>query len=127
VVSGYDENHPLYDWISAILAVRAEREALRRGDLTFRWASEAGAGTEDAGLLAIERATPDDRALVVINTSATQTSQTVGGMETGFAPGTRLVDRLPSDVQRSYTVGSDGRILVELRPRESVVLVADGT
>ena len=125
LASGYNQNHPLYQWISAILSIRADRDALRRGDLTFRWASEAGDGAEDAGLLAIERATADDRALVVINAHASQTSRTAGGMVTGFPPGTRLVDLLPSDVQRSYTVGGDGSILVELRPREAVVLVAD--
>lgn len=62
---------------------------------------------------------------MVINAHASQTSRTAGGMVTGFPPGTRLVDLLPSDVQRSYTVGGDGSILVELRPREAVVLVAD--
>lgn len=125
--SGYDQDHPLYAHIAAILEARAAHDALRRGDLTFRWTTEHTADEPDAGLLAVERATADDRALIVINTHPSQTSQAEDGdklLLTGFAPGTTLRNALPEAQARSWTVAADGSVQVELAPREAVVLVA---
>lgn len=125
--SGYDEEHPLYQWTAAILEARQAHEALRRGDLTFRWTTDHTAEEPDAGLLAVERATADDRALIVINTHPSQTSRAEDGdklLLTGFAPGTTLRNALPEAQARSWAVAPDGSVQVELGPREAVVLVA---
>ena len=77
-------------------------------------------------LLAYERVYEGEHAIVVINTHASKTSSTsVDGqtMTVSAAPGTTFRDALPNDTARSYTVQSDGTLLVELGPREAVVLV----
>jgi glycosidase len=128
--SGYDEQHPLFDWIAELNALRAEHDALRRGDLTYTWASAHTGDEEDAGMLAWTRTLPPEQggggALIVVNTHPTRTSRTAldgAAMAVPFAPGTVLVDALPSDVSRSVSVSAAGDVVVELGPREAAVFV----
>jgi glycosidase len=128
--SGYDQEHPLYEWIAELAQVRQDHDALRRGSLRYLFATENSAEEDDAGMLAWVRELPAEQGgeavLVVVNVNPNKSSRTVTaglGMEVPFAPGSSLVDVLPSDVQRSLTVGSDGRVIVELGPREAAVFV----
>lgn len=124
--SGYDRDHPLYRWIRAITRVRAETAPLRRGDITYVWTTDHTGTEQDAGMLAYERRFEGEHAVVVINTSPTQASSTSFEGETmrvSAPAGTLFRDALPSDAARSYTVQADGTLLVELGPREAVVLV----
>lgn len=125
--SGYDVKHPIYQWISGIAKLRARHAALRRGDLRFVYTTDHVGDEPDAGILAVERATDSDRALIVINTHPSQTSRvgdSAAPLLTGFTPGTTLVNGLPDAISQTWTVGASGEVLVELGPRAAVVLVA---
>ncbi len=128
--SGYDTAHPLYSWIAELAALRQEHDALRRGAQRYVWATENTGEEDDAGMLAWVRELPAEQGgaavLVVVNVHPEKTSRTVAdgaGMAVPFAPGETLVDVLPSTVQRSLTVDGDGRVVVELGPREAAVFV----
>ncbi len=69
----------------------------------------------DAAVLAFERVSGTERVLVVLNTHPTHAATL--SLETGFAPGTRLRDRLYGEA--SATVGEDGSAEVTLPPRET--------
>jgi glycosidase len=123
--SGFDTSGETFRHTQRLIALRKQHEALRRGRVEFRWTTEH-TGTElDAGLLAYERSTASDRALVVINVHDTQTSRTRDGeavMTTGFAPGTVLTDVLGAS--ETFTVGPGGALDITLAPRTARVLVA---
>ena len=115
--------------IARLTRVRRAYSALRRGDFTIRWSTTRTGTEEDAGIIAFERHDGDSRALVAINAHSaghSHTAFTGNGMPVGFAPGTQLVDVL-GDGTRTFTVGGDGKVTVELDAWESVILVARGT
>ena len=65
---------------------------------------------------------------MVLNAHSAGPSHTASmgnGMLVGFAPGTQLVDVL-GDGSRTFTVGPDGKVIVDLAPWESVILVQQG-
>jgi glycosidase len=115
--------------IARLARIRRAYGALRRGDFTIRWTTTRTGNEEDAGMLAYERVYEDSHALVVINAHSSGHAHTAfngNGMMVGFPPGTQLVDVL-GDGSRTFTVGSDGKVTVDLDPWEAVILVARGT
>ncbi|MEQ1501585.1 MAG: alpha-amylase family glycosyl hydrolase [Myxococcota bacterium] len=109
--TGYRTDGPLYRYIQELTAIRRDHPALRRGDLTFV-ASDA----DGPGILAYERATDDDRVLVVINTA--DEPATVAAA-VSFTPGATMVDALSS---AEVAISADGTLSVELAPRTGVIL-----
>jgi alpha-amylase len=125
-LSDYDMDGDLFQHISALTALRKTYAPLRRGDFSIRWVSDRVDGEEDANILAFERAYEGESALVVINTSDDNESHTAyngAGMPVSFDPGTELVEVFPPDSERTFTVGSDGTVTVDVGPRDGVVLV----
>ena len=123
--TGFREDLPSFALIQRLAALRRGSIALRRGSLLLRYASEVGgleleAPTPDAGMIAWERVHARERVLVVLNTHPVQASSARG--PTSFSPGAVLEDRLGG--ARRYEVSSDGSVVVEIPPRESVVLFA---
>ncbi len=124
--SGYDADHPIYQWIAGLNELRQTYEPLRRGELSFLWATENTGDEVDAGMLVVERRMGDDVVLVAINTHATNTSRTVneaGALGVDLPPGTILDDVAPGGVTRSFSVSGEGTLSIELGPRDVAVLV----
>ena len=91
-------DHPTFKYVQGLIALRREREALRRGAVSFVWTTERPQGARDHGLLAFERKSANDHVLVVLNTAAEQSSTTCAPAEEGgacmittFAPGTDII------------------------------------
>ncbi|MFN7143390.1 MAG: alpha-amylase family glycosyl hydrolase [Myxococcota bacterium] len=125
-LSGYDMDGDLFRHTAALTALRQAYAPLRRGDFTIRWVTDRVSGEEDSNILAFERAYEGESVLVVINTSDDHTSQTSfegNAMPVSFAPGTELVEVFPEDSDRTFTVGTDGTVTVDVGPRDGVVLV----
>lgn len=127
--SGYDTSHPVYQWIAELNEIRSTYEVFRRGDTRYVWTTDHTGGEVDAGLVAYERFTATERALVVINVHDAQTSETrsvgAGTMQVSFAPGTELVDLL--DSSSTYTVEPTGELLMSVPPRGTRILVPAAT
>jgi hypothetical protein len=110
-----------------VLDIRREHEALRRGSFKPVWTTEHVGSEPDAGMLAFERASGSDYALVVINTHPTQTSSTVNGdavMTLGSLPAgvTRLSDALGT-LKAPLTVSAQKTLQVSLPPYGAAILV----
>ncbi len=124
--AGFDEDHPIYQWIADLNALRQEHEPLRRGTLEYLWTTENTGEEDDAGMLVVERRIDDEVVIVAINTHATKASRTVdesGSLVVDLPVGTSLEDVGPSDVTRSFSVSSEGALTIELGPRDVAVLV----
>lgn len=118
--SDFDTEAPLYGHIARLAALRRDSSALRRGELSLRFASPFGGRSDEthAGLVAWERSLDAERLLVVLNAHATQSSAHC--VATGFAPGQELWDALGGDVRA--TVGADSEVCVSLAPRTAQIL-----
>jgi len=124
--TGFDTDGEVFQHVAALTKLRAELEPLRRGDLAFTWTTERVDGEEDANILAFERSYDGSTVLVVINTSDSNTSHTAyegNAMPVDFAPGTVLKEVFPEGSTNTWTVDSDGKVTVEVGPRDGVVLV----
>lgn len=122
--SGFREDLPSFALIRELARLRRGSRALRRGTLSVRFASDVGgmeleAPTEDAGMIAWERADGDERVLVVLGTHPVQASR--ARVPTGMSPGTRLRDALGSALE--VVIAADGTAEVEIAPRSSAILV----
>ncbi|HMV66228.1 MAG TPA: alpha-amylase family glycosyl hydrolase [Myxococcota bacterium] len=126
--TGYDREAPFFQQIAALSRVRRTYEVMRRGGFSIKWASDRGAGEEDAGIIAYERPLDDRSALVVVNSgpASSHTSYQGNDMPVTFAPGTVLQAVYPRDADTTYTVSPGGTVRVELGPFEGVVLVPQG-
>ena len=125
-LSGYDESGDLFQHTAALTALRKAYAPLRRGDFSLKWTTERVSGEEDANILAFERSYDGESVLVVINTSDDNTSHTAyegNGMPVSFAPGTELVEVFPVGSGRTFTVDADGKVTVDVGPRDGVILV----
>ena len=129
-LSGYDQSGETYQYTKRLIALRKELIALRKGDLTFRWASENNAQEIDAGMLAYERTYDNQKVLVVMNTQDPEEVQedrltqdaNQQGMTVGFAPGTVLIDRLHND-GAEFTVDANSQVVISVPPRVTRILV----
>jgi alpha-amylase len=104
----FDTASEMFARVKSLIALRKEREALRRGAVSIVY---SGA---DTGLFAFERSSGDDKLLVVVNTRAGQDS---AAMTTSFAPGTTLTDIAPGSDGASFTVGAGGSLEVAVPSR----------
>ena len=123
---GFDQGHPIYEWIGDLARVRQDYEPLRRGTLDYLWTTENTGDEDDAGMLVVERRIDDEVVIIAINAHATKASRTIddaGAMAVDLPAGTVLDDVLPSDLARSFSVSGDGTLTIELAPREVAVLV----
>lgn len=108
------EDLELRDWYARLASLRAERESLRTGELTFLHADDA------AGTLAFGRRTDAEAAITVLNLS--DDPATVEVDVAGWLPsGTSLTDGLGGGALR---VG-DGSVTVELGAHGASVLLTD--
>jgi len=115
------EDAPMYLHIAELARVRRRSEALRRGETVYRYASEVAARTEtgpDSGLLAWERFTARDRALVVLNGDPDHRSAAT--MQTGFGAGTKLCTLLGDHA--ALRTDNLGRATITVAPRAAVIL-----
>lgn len=125
-ISGYATDGDIFQHIAALTALRRAHAPLRRGDFQIRWVTDRTGAEEDAGILAFERAYDGESVLVVINTHDDQTSRTgYGGsaMPVSFAPGTVLKEVFPPGSTRTFTVDGSGAVVIDVGPRDGVVLV----
>ena len=127
----FDTTHETFRYVSDLIALRKNREALRRGTVNITWSTSSPRGEVDAGIFAFERTASDDRVLVVLNTADSQPSSTCapiadGGacMATTFPPGTVLTDIAPGSDGATFTVASNGTIDVDVPARSGRVLAA---
>ena len=123
--TGFASGGQTFRTIQTLIALRKQHVALRRGDLTIRWVTDHVGTEEDAGVYAFERATAEERVLVALSVSDTQRSHTSlagAAMPTGFPPGATLRTVYP-DQNETVTVDGAGRVVVELPPRVTKVLV----
>lgn len=123
-------DHPTYQLVHDLIAVRKDHEALRRGDVSITWSVEQPGARRDAGIFAFERASDSDKVLVVINASA-QSSETCaptseGGacMQTSFAAGTVLTDVAPGGGGTTVTVGAGGKVQVTVPAHSGRIFTA---
>ncbi len=124
----FDTSNPAFARVRDWIALRKDREALRRGDVSIKWSVRAAGARRDAGIFAFERASGGDKVLVVLNAS-TATSEscapaTDGGtcMQTSFAPGTVLRDLAPGSDGMTFTVAAGGAVAVTVPPQRARVL-----
>lgn len=112
--SGFDRQSPLFVLISQLTRMRAAYPELRYGELAVHWSTPRVGIEQDAGIFAFERRYRGQRAMVVLNTHATKTSETSAEelgferMTTTFAPGTVLIDVMPGSEGNRYTVTDEG-------------------
>ena len=134
--SGFAQDGRTFQYLRALIKTRKAHRSLRHGVIVPRLGrdDEANGG---AKVLAYERVTDDERALVVINTSDPAPGEedalspapvgrtTLEGgelMEVGFPPGSVLVDVLNGGQER-FTVDAQGRLEVSVPARATRVLV----
>ncbi len=125
--SGYDTQHPMFQWISNLAKLRRENIALRRGDTKIRWSTTSVGTEQDAGIFAFERVHPDQTVLFIMNANPNKASETghdTWSMEVGFKPGSKLLDLL--DPTFSTTVDPNGKVRVTVPVLSTRVLVRAG-
>jgi glycosidase len=122
-------DHDTFRTVQALIRMRRDSAALRRGTVEIRWATDDGGPGRDAGIFAFERIDPSQTALVVLNASD-QISETcaeaaAGGAcaATSFAPGTVLRDIAPGSDGMTFTVAADGTVAVSAPAYGGRVLV----
>lgn len=130
---GFSQSGKTFKYLQALIRIRKERPALRYGEMRFIWTSQNSSAQDRSGLLAYERVSPQETALVVLNTldppegggeTFTSTLDDEGlGMPVSFAPGTVLMDILNGSGEERFTVGADGRVTVTLPPRSARILI----
>jgi glycosidase len=127
----FDTTNETFTYVQALIALRKEHEALRRGDVRIVYATDRPRGARDSGLFGFERHSGSDKVLVVLNTASEQTSTTCapvpdGGacLVTTFAPGTVLTDVAPGAGGATFTVGPSGSLEVDVPARGGRMLVA---
>jgi len=131
VAQGYapfDTGNASFALVHDLIALRKSRAALRRGTIEPKWSTTVAGARRDAGIFAFERVAPDDKVLVVLNTS-TQDSESCapvadGGacLQTTFAVGTVLQDLAPGGAGTTFTVGAGGTVQVSVPAQSARVL-----
>lgn len=107
--------------------IRAQYDALRKGDTNVIWSSAHVGTEEDAGIIAYERTGGDAGpayALVVINTNNRKDSATADAgktMKLSVQPGT-LVDVLDPE-RKAYPVPPSGELRVSVPKQRSMILI----
>lgn len=116
-------DHPLFKYVQALIKMRTDNVALRRGLVSPAWSTTSTTG-RDAGIFAFERSVAGDQTvLVVINASSqsSDTCQSAGNCMKTTLSGT-LKDIMPDANGATFTV-SNGQIDVTVPARSARVLV----
>jgi len=120
--SGYDTTNETFQHIAQLNRIRRQYVALRRGDMTLTWTSERTGDAPDAGIVAFERRTGEDYALVVINAQGEHASRTsFEGTAMSVTQTGTLVDVLTGD---RHDV-SGGTMDLEVAPYGAMILVPE--
>lgn len=126
----FSTDNPTYDMVKALIQMRKDHVALRRGTTMPVWSTTVAGARRDAGIFAFERtAAGDETALVVLNSSQ-QSSETCapvseGGacLKTSLPAGSTLKDVMPGSDGMTFTVKGDGTVDVTVPARSGRVLV----
>ncbi len=127
----FDTTNDTFKYVQALIALRREHEALRRGQVRIAYVSERPRPARDSGMFAFERFTDNEKVLVVLNTADDQDGLTCapvpeGGacMTTTFPAGTVLKDLAPGAGDVTFTVGAGGSLSVDVPARGGRLLAA---
>ncbi|MGI6393124.1 MAG: alpha-amylase family glycosyl hydrolase [bacterium] len=126
--SGYDMKNDTFKHISAINKIRAKHAPLRRGEMKIVWSTDNKESEPDAGILAFERKHKNATVLVVINTNKSKSSTTSNGesiMKTSFKAGTKLKDIFPNSQNKTYTVGKEQELDINVPKQSALILVTE--
>jgi glycosidase len=122
-------DHAAFQRVKALIQMRKDHVALRRGTISPTWSTTVAGPRRDAGIFAFERSVPGaETLLVVLNTSAQDSEScaptTDGGacMKTTLPAGSVLKDIMPGSDGKTFTVKSDGTVAVTVPPRSGRVL-----
>jgi glycosidase len=126
-------DHETFQLVQGLIAMRKDNEALRHGTVSPVWSTEVAGPRRDAGIFAFERSTPQQTALVVLNTGETDSETcaptTEGGacLLTSFPGGTTLTDIMstltaPGSAE-TFTVRPDGTLLMTVAAHSGRVLI----
>lgn len=126
--SNYAEDGETFKWIQKLIEIRKGNSALRRGQTNLVYTTEHVKDEQDAGMLAFERLSKQDYALVVINSHATQTSETSTDaspsgttMKVSLPAGTKLQNLLGTT--KGQIVGPGGAVKLSLPPYGVAIFV----
>ncbi len=123
---GFDTTNDTFQMAKALIQMRKDHEALRRGTVAPVWSTTVAGAARDAGIFAFERSTANETVLVVLN-SSDQTSescaQSGGCLKTSLPVGTVLQDVMPGSDGKTFTVQADGTVDVSVPARSGRVLV----
>ena len=128
--SPFATDHPHFQFVKDLIAMRAANVALRRGTVQPIWSTTVAGARRDAGIFAFERSAMSEQTAIVVLNSSTQTSETCapageGGacMKTSLPGGTVLTDVMPGTDGQTFTVRSDGTVAVTVPARNGRVLI----
>ena len=132
--SGFDTTNDTFRLLRHLIQLRKRYVPLRRGEMAIRWSSERTGDEPDAGIFAFERTYQGETMLVVLNANNDHASTTSAAwmegqegndMQTGFAPGTVLVNVFddPDVTDDEVVVGADGKLAVTVQPRGGKIYV----
>src|SRR5262249_46369210 len=123
-------DHATFQLAQGLIAMRKMYPALRYGAVSPVWSTTIAGPRRDAGIFAFERATQDQKLLVVLNTGDQDGAETCaqvaeGGacMMTTLPPGATLTDVMPGSDGKTFTVRGDGTIDVSVPARSGRVLM----
>ncbi len=129
--SGFATDGETFRHIQKLTRLRKKHAPLRRGDVTWRWATEHVGEESDAGLMAFERSYDGERVLVLINThnerpARSRFEDTV--LETGFGAGAQLIDVFSESAGSTdtFTTQADGTLDLTVPPRGARIFVLAG-
>ena len=122
-------DHETFKLVQGLIAMRKDNEALRQGTVSPVWSTTVSGPRRDAGIFAFERKSPNQTALVVLNTGDVDSESCAeiadGGdcLLTTFSPGTVLKDIMPGNDGATFTVKADGTVAIPVPARSGRVLV----
>jgi alpha-amylase len=123
-------DHETFKLVQALIQMRKDHVALRRGTVSPLWSTTLPGARRDAGIFAFERLVPGDETAVVVLNASDQTSESCapvadGGacMHTSLPAGTQLTDVMPGSDGMTTTVRGDGTISISVPARSGRVLV----
>jgi len=126
----FSTDNPTYDMVKALIQMRKDHVALRRGTTMPVWSTTVAGPRRDAGIFAFERAAAGDETALVVLNSSQQSSETCapvsdGGacLKTSLPAGSTLKDVMPGSDGMTFTVKSDGTVDVTVPARSGRVLV----
>ncbi|MEE2756378.1 MAG: alpha-amylase family glycosyl hydrolase [Myxococcota bacterium] len=121
--SGFRQDGQTFRYTKKLIALRKRLAPLRRGDMTFVFASPEAStgldGTPTAGLLMFERRYKEETVLVVINNHDSKTARTLGeqgSIKTNLAGNLSLVDLMDDSGEYQVVTDADGGVDISIPP-----------